>query len=215
MPAARSGPAAPRRRGPQPRHTRQEVAQAAVAIADAEGLDAVTFRAVAAHRPAGRSAPGIGRPAQRLRRQFRQHQADQPRRCRARPGPDRGRERPAGRTARLRPVSEVRRRDRRRRPAGHGPLGAIRAPARPDHGRPHPVRQPGTRRRFLMSPRPAGAPRSQLPAGNRRRPHRPAPRSRSRRDRYRYVGGGGYLASRSRPDWARKHQAERLPGRCG
>ena len=36
-----------RRRGPQPRHTRQEVVRAAVAIADAEGLDAVTIRAVA------------------------------------------------------------------------------------------------------------------------------------------------------------------------
>ncbi len=38
---------APRRRGPRPRHTRQEVVRAAVALADAEGLDAVTIRAVA------------------------------------------------------------------------------------------------------------------------------------------------------------------------
>jgi AcrR family transcriptional regulator len=40
-------PVAPRRRGPRPRHTRQEVVRAAVALADAEGLDAVTIRAVA------------------------------------------------------------------------------------------------------------------------------------------------------------------------
>lgn len=37
----------PRRRGPRPRHTRREVVRAAVALADAEGLDAVTIRAVA------------------------------------------------------------------------------------------------------------------------------------------------------------------------
>ncbi len=54
MPAARSAPGAPRRRrGPQPRHTRQDLARAAVAIADAEGLDAVTFRAVAGRLGAG------------------------------------------------------------------------------------------------------------------------------------------------------------------
>jgi AcrR family transcriptional regulator len=48
------GPGAARRRGPQPRHTRQEVVRAAVAIADAEGLDAVTIRAVA-----GRLGTGV------------------------------------------------------------------------------------------------------------------------------------------------------------
>ena len=55
-PAGRAGPESPagqvgavgrRRRGPVPRHTRQGVVRAAVAIADAEGLDAVTIRAVA------------------------------------------------------------------------------------------------------------------------------------------------------------------------
>jgi AcrR family transcriptional regulator len=51
--ARRKGPQ-PRRRGPQPRHTRQEVVRAAVAIADAEGLDAVTIRAVA-----GRLGTGV------------------------------------------------------------------------------------------------------------------------------------------------------------
>ena len=49
-----TGPAAARRRGPQPRHTRQQVVRAAVAIADAEGLDAVTIRAVA-----GRLGTGV------------------------------------------------------------------------------------------------------------------------------------------------------------
>jgi AcrR family transcriptional regulator len=45
---ASGDPAPPRRRrGPQPRHSRDDVARAAVAIADADGLDAVTFRAVA------------------------------------------------------------------------------------------------------------------------------------------------------------------------
>jgi AcrR family transcriptional regulator len=43
-----------RRRGPAPRHTRREVVRAAVAIADAEGLDAVTIRAVA-----GRLGTGV------------------------------------------------------------------------------------------------------------------------------------------------------------
>ncbi len=40
-------PGATRRRGPRPRHTRQDVVRAAVALADAEGLGAVTIRAVA------------------------------------------------------------------------------------------------------------------------------------------------------------------------
>ena len=55
-PDARPAGAAPatRRRGPRPRHTRQEVVRAAVAIADAEGLDAVTIRAVA-----GRLGTGV------------------------------------------------------------------------------------------------------------------------------------------------------------
>jgi AcrR family transcriptional regulator len=43
----------PRRRGPRPRHSREDVARAAVAIADSDGLDAVTFRAVAARLGAG------------------------------------------------------------------------------------------------------------------------------------------------------------------
>jgi AcrR family transcriptional regulator len=43
----------PRRRGPRPRHSREDVARAAVAIADADGLDAVTFRAVAARLGTG------------------------------------------------------------------------------------------------------------------------------------------------------------------
>ena len=56
-PGSPAGPAAPgkaRRRGPAPRHTRQDVVRAAVAIADAEGLDAVTIRAVA-----GRLGTGV------------------------------------------------------------------------------------------------------------------------------------------------------------
>jgi AcrR family transcriptional regulator len=53
-PTEPSAPGAARRRGPQPRHTRQEVVRAAVAIADAEGLDAVTIRAVA-----GRLGTGV------------------------------------------------------------------------------------------------------------------------------------------------------------
>jgi AcrR family transcriptional regulator len=44
---------APRRRGPRPRHSREDVARAAVAIADSDGLDAVTFRAVAARLGTG------------------------------------------------------------------------------------------------------------------------------------------------------------------
>src|SRR5579859_6315521 len=52
-PGAAPGPGAGRRRGPQPRHTRQEVVRAAVAIADAEGLAAVTIRAVAARLGTG------------------------------------------------------------------------------------------------------------------------------------------------------------------
>ena len=47
-------PGAARRRGPRPRHTRQEVVRAAVALADAETLDAVTIRAVA-----GRLGTGV------------------------------------------------------------------------------------------------------------------------------------------------------------
>jgi AcrR family transcriptional regulator len=43
----------PRRRGPRPRHSREDVVRAAVAIADSDGLDAVTFRAVAARLGTG------------------------------------------------------------------------------------------------------------------------------------------------------------------
>jgi len=53
MPVARPADGAPRRRGPRPRHTRQDVALAAVAIADADGIDKVTFRAVAARLGVG------------------------------------------------------------------------------------------------------------------------------------------------------------------
>ena len=51
--AATPAAAGPRRRGPRPRHTRQDVALAAVAIADADGIDRVTFRAVAARLGVG------------------------------------------------------------------------------------------------------------------------------------------------------------------
>jgi AcrR family transcriptional regulator len=53
MPAASRAAGGPQRRGPRPRHTRQDVALAAVAIADADGIDKVTFRAVAARLGVG------------------------------------------------------------------------------------------------------------------------------------------------------------------
>ena len=57
MPAATPAPGpvppSPRRRGPRPRYSRADVAGAAVAIADGGGLDAVTFRAVAARLGTG------------------------------------------------------------------------------------------------------------------------------------------------------------------
>ena len=53
MPAATPAAAGSRRRGPRPRHTRQDVLLAAVAIADADGIDKVTFRAVAARLGVG------------------------------------------------------------------------------------------------------------------------------------------------------------------
>jgi AcrR family transcriptional regulator len=55
MPAVTPVPGAvpPRRRGPRPRYSREDVARAAVAIADGGGLDAVTFRAVAARLGVG------------------------------------------------------------------------------------------------------------------------------------------------------------------
>jgi AcrR family transcriptional regulator len=46
-------PTSTRRRGPRPRYGREDVARAAVAIADAEGLDAVTFRAIATRLSTG------------------------------------------------------------------------------------------------------------------------------------------------------------------
>jgi AcrR family transcriptional regulator len=51
--AGQPGPPSARRRGPRPRHTRGQVIEAAVAIADARGLDAVTIRGVAAQLGAG------------------------------------------------------------------------------------------------------------------------------------------------------------------
>jgi AcrR family transcriptional regulator len=51
---ASEGAPPPRRRGPRPRHSREDVARAAAAIADRDGLDAVTFRAVA-----GRLGTGV------------------------------------------------------------------------------------------------------------------------------------------------------------
>jgi AcrR family transcriptional regulator len=53
MPVATPAAGGSRRRGPQPRHTRQDVALAAVAIADADGIEKVTFRAVAARLGVG------------------------------------------------------------------------------------------------------------------------------------------------------------------
>src|SRR6201986_2506177 len=53
MPAPEGTEPSPRRRGPRPRHSREDVVRAAVAIADGDGLDAVTFRAVAARLGTG------------------------------------------------------------------------------------------------------------------------------------------------------------------
>ena len=53
MSAATPAAEGPRRRGPRPRHTRRDVALAAVAIADADGIEKVTFRAVAARLGVG------------------------------------------------------------------------------------------------------------------------------------------------------------------
>jgi AcrR family transcriptional regulator len=52
-PAPEGTQPSPRRRGPRPRYSREDVARAAVAIADSDGLDAVTFRAVAARLGTG------------------------------------------------------------------------------------------------------------------------------------------------------------------
>lgn len=48
MAAQEPAPEPKRRRGPRPRHSREEVVAAATAIGDENGLDGVTFRAVAA-----------------------------------------------------------------------------------------------------------------------------------------------------------------------
>jgi AcrR family transcriptional regulator len=53
MPAPEGTEPSPRRRGPRPRYSREDVVRAAVAIADGDGLDAVTFRAVAARLGTG------------------------------------------------------------------------------------------------------------------------------------------------------------------
>src|ERR1700761_2498327 len=53
MPAPEGTEPPPRRRGPRPRHSREDVVRGAVAIADGDGLDAVTFRAVAARLGTG------------------------------------------------------------------------------------------------------------------------------------------------------------------
>lgn len=52
-PANGASPPSPRRRGPRPRYSREDVARTAVAIADGDELEAVTFRAVAARLGAG------------------------------------------------------------------------------------------------------------------------------------------------------------------
>ena len=52
-PASGETPPSPRRRGPRPRYSREDVVRAAVAIADDGDLDAVTFRAVAARLGTG------------------------------------------------------------------------------------------------------------------------------------------------------------------
>jgi len=53
MPVATPAAEGPRRRGPRPRYSQRDVALAAVAIADADGIDRVTFRAVAARLGVG------------------------------------------------------------------------------------------------------------------------------------------------------------------
>lgn len=53
MSAEAPSPEPKRRRGPRPRHSREEVVAAAIAIGDEDGLDGVTFRAVAARLGTG------------------------------------------------------------------------------------------------------------------------------------------------------------------
>jgi AcrR family transcriptional regulator len=53
MAAGSMRPDGTRRRGPRPRHTREQVVEAAVAIAGEQGLDAVTIRSVAARLGVG------------------------------------------------------------------------------------------------------------------------------------------------------------------